>query len=230
MSLSYSSRTSLTDADRMFANVEEESGLQSSLLRDGLDEGEPREFEGNSRGDDGTHRRPTTRRRLFGSGTYTDTSTNTTSEKKWSMSRVVWHEVGWLTLGCVVLLIRMPFSISIPYFQARILAKLKDMDSQEVWLTIKMLAIAGSVDAALDFWCVYLFSYTKSRMMRLLRLKLFEKILGQEVGYFDVTPSGELASRLTTDIGKEGKKEEYQTFAHGSCSWTRSLGLWTWID
>ena len=122
------------------------------------------------------------------------------SKEKWSMWRVIWLESGWLAIGCLVLLIRMPFSISIPYFQARILAKLKDTDAHEVWLSIKLMAIAGSVDALLDFWCVYLFSYTKSRLVRLLRLKLFEKLLGQEIGFFDVTPSGELASRLTTDI------------------------------
>ena len=129
-----------------------------------------------------------------------DQSADSENSKEWNMSRLVWIESSWLALGCVVLLVRMPFSISIPYFQARILAKLKDGNAHEVWLTIKLIALAGVIDAFLDFWCVYLFSYTKSRLMKLLRLKLFEKLLSQEIGYFDVTPSGELASRLTTDI------------------------------
>ena len=106
----------------------------------------------------------------------------------------------WLFVGCLVLLVRMPFSISIPYFQARVLAKLKDGNRAEVWLTIKLMAGAGIIDAVLDFWCVYLFSLTKSRLMKRLRLELFGKLLCQEIGFFDVTPTGELASRLTTDI------------------------------
>ena len=122
-------------------------------------------------------------------------------EEVWTIRRVVKQEALWLFAGCAVLLVRMPFSISIPYFQAQILAKLAGhAEPREVWKTITYLGVAGSIDAVLDFWCVYLFSYTKSRMMRRLRLLLFEKLVGQEIGYFDVTPSGELASRLTTDI------------------------------
>lgn len=120
--------------------------------------------------------------------------------KRWTILRVVLQESAWLGLGCVVLLIRMPFSIAMPYFQALVLAKLAGHERHEVWNTIKLMAGAGCIDAVLDFWCVYLFSYTKSRLIKSLRLKLFEKVLSQEIGYFDITPSGELSSRLTTDI------------------------------
>ena len=92
----------------------------------------------------------------------------------------------------------MPFSISIPYFQAQILDKLKDANGPEcvlfteiiipcltnvfdyrVWKTLKIMACAGIIDALLDFWCVYLFSYTKSRIMKYLRLNLFQTLLSQ---------------------------------------------------
>lgn len=120
--------------------------------------------------------------------------------RPWTIRRVVLQESLLLLVGCTVLLVRMPFSIAMPYLQARVLAKLAVKDAHEVWLTVKIMAVAGSVDAVLDFWCVYLFSLTKSRMVKSLRLALFDKLLRQEIGFFDVTPSGELSSRLTTDI------------------------------
>ncbi|QDZ21353.1 ATP-binding cassette transporter [Chloropicon primus] len=140
------------------------------------------------------------RRRSGSASTQASREDDGAGVKRWTIRRVVLQESAWLALGCVVLLIRMPFSIAMPYFQALVLAKLAGHERHEVWSTIKFMAGAGCIDAVLDFWCVYLFSYTKSRLIKSLRLKLFEKVLAQEIGYFDVTPSGELSSRLTTDI------------------------------
>jgi len=51
----------------------------------------------------------------------------------------------------------------------------------------------------LDFWCVYLFGVANQRIIKTVRLTLFQKILGFEVGFFDKNKTGELISRLTAD-------------------------------
>ncbi|ACO61818.1 ATP-binding cassette superfamily, partial [Micromonas commoda] len=64
---------------------------------------------------------------------------------------------------------------------------------------LELFAIAGGVNAALDFWNVFLFTFVQNRIVRRLRSTLFAKILGQEIGYFDVTSAGSISSRLTAD-------------------------------
>ena len=72
-----------------------------------------------------------------------------------------------------------------------------------VWQNVKLMFLAGTLDAFLDFFCVFLFSLTKSKIMRRLRTGLFQKLLHQGVPFFDREKTGELASRLTSDIGTE---------------------------
>ena len=57
----------------------------------------------------------------------------------------------------------------------------------------------GALNAALDFWNVFLFTFVQNRIIRRLRSRLFSKILSQEIGYFDQNSSGTISSRLTSD-------------------------------
>ncbi len=82
------------------------------------------------------------------------------------LRRVVLGEKVWLSMGCIALLIRLPFSIASPYFLAATVSRLKDGDAHGVWRNLVYLGAVGVVDAALDFWCVFLFSYTKSRIVK----------------------------------------------------------------
>lgn len=59
-----------------------------------------------------------------------------------------------------------------------------------------------TIDAALDFWCVFLFGFANQRIVRGVRINTFVSILRQEVAFFDSTTSGELASRLNSDCGE----------------------------
>ena len=74
-----------------------------------------------------------------------------------------------------------------------------DSDAQRLRSSLELFAIAGGVNAALDFWNVFLFTFVQNRIVRRLRSTLFAKILGQEIGYFDVTSAGSISSRLTAD-------------------------------
>ncbi|KAF4658161.1 hypothetical protein FOL47_008137 [Perkinsus chesapeaki] len=66
---------------------------------------------------------------------------------------------------------------------------------------ILLLIICGTVDALLDFWCVFLFSLVQQRIVRDLKRDLFASLLSQPLTFFDANNSGELMSRLTSDTG-----------------------------
>ena len=61
----------------------------------------------------------------------------------------------------------------------------------------------GTVDAILDFWCVFLFGYANQRIIKSLRLDLSTTLLRQDVAFFDQTSSGGLlSSRLNNDCSE----------------------------
>jgi ABC-type multidrug transport system fused ATPase/permease subunit len=71
-------------------------------------------------------------------------------------------------------------------------------------MNIFLLAVLGTVDAALDFWCVFLFGLTNLKITKGVRIDTFAAILKQEIAFFDLTKSGDLASRLNSDAGEMG--------------------------
>lgn len=108
----------------------------------------------------------------------------------------------YLYAGCIVLLIRLPFSLSIPHFVSETLGNLARSDFEKAKLNIFYLIALGTVDAALDFWCVFLFGLTNLNITKGLRIDTFAAILKQEVAFFDMISSGDLASRLNSDCGE----------------------------
>lgn len=110
----------------------------------------------------------------------------------------------YLYAGCIVLLIRLPFSLSIPHFVSETLGALARSNFEEAKMNIFLLFALGTVDAALDFWCVFLFGLTNLKITRGVRIDTFSAILKQEMAFFDVTKSGDLASRLNSDAGEMG--------------------------
>jgi ABC-type multidrug transport system fused ATPase/permease subunit len=111
-------------------------------------------------------------------------------------------EALYLYIGCAVLLCRLPFSLAIPHFVSSTLAALANSDFHGAHNEIRLLVIAGTIDAVLDFWAFFLFGYANQRIVRSLRVELFRRLLGQEVAFFDSHSSGELASRLNSDCSE----------------------------
>ncbi|KAF4669164.1 hypothetical protein FOL46_001581 [Perkinsus olseni] len=107
-----------------------------------------------------------------------------------------------LTTGSVVLLIRLPFSISLPHFVSESIGGLMDGDVGRVKHAIILLIVCGTIDALLDFWCVFLFSLVQQRIVRDLKRDLFASLLSQPLTFFDNNSSGELMSRITSDTGQ----------------------------
>lgn len=62
----------------------------------------------------------------------------------------------WLYYACGVLLVRLPLSLSMPHWVAETITSLIAQDYAGAQRNIVYLCIAGTGDALLDFWCVYL--------------------------------------------------------------------------
>lgn len=104
--------------------------------------------------------------------------------------------------ACLVLLVRLPFSLSIPHFVSAVIGALIEHDSSKAYWNVLFLFIAGTIDSVLDFWCIFLFGLAQQRIVRDLRKSLLSVILRQEIGFFDETSSGELSSRLSADCAQ----------------------------
>jgi len=111
-------------------------------------------------------------------------------------------QVVYLYIGCITLLIRLPFSLSIPHFVSTTLGALADREFDRARREIMWLFILGTIDAFLDFWCIFWFGYANQRIVREIRIDTFFSILKQDIGFFDGQTSGELASRLNSDCGE----------------------------
>ena len=108
----------------------------------------------------------------------------------------------YLYIGCITLLVRLPFSLSIPHFVSTTLGALSQSQYGRAKKEILWLFILGTIDACLDFWCIFWFGYANQRIVKGVRIDTFASILRQEIGFFDRTTSGELASRLNSDCGE----------------------------
>lgn len=108
----------------------------------------------------------------------------------------------WLYAGCLILLLRLPFSLSIPHWVAETIGALIDKQWSVATWNVIYLCICGTCDSILDFWCVYLFGLAQQKIIRSLRLDLFAAILRQDIGFFDTTKTGEITSRLTADTAE----------------------------
>ena len=122
-------------------------------------------------------------------------------------------QVLYLYIGCLTLLVRLPFSLCIPHFVSTTLGALAQGDFHKGRHEVLWLFLLGSIDAFLDFWCVFWFGYANLRIVRGVRIDTFAAILRQDIGFFDKHTSGELSSRLSSDCG---------AMASGMC---RLLGL-----
>lgn len=108
----------------------------------------------------------------------------------------------YLWLGVSVLLIRLPFSLSIPHFVSTTIGSLIDEDYDGAKRNVLLLFLAGTVDAILDFWVLFLFGYAKENIVKGVRIDTFAAMMRQEQAFFDKTNTGELMSRLSSDCGE----------------------------
>jgi ABC-type multidrug transport system fused ATPase/permease subunit len=110
-----------------------------------------------------------------------------------------WKRLG---TGFLVLLIRLPFSIAVPHFVSEGIGSLINHDVEQLKISCFALFAAGSMDALLDFWCVYIFATAKEEIICSIRESLFRSILFHPLKFFDLTAIGELQSRMNADTAE----------------------------
>eukprot|EP00977_Amphora_coffeiformis_P006239 scaffold1341_cov178-Amphora_coffeaeformis.AAC.16 len=142
--------------------------------------------------------------RLMGdgeNGEANEGSLTTTSRVRGSrrLLQMAASQVMYLYLGCAVLLLRLPFSLAIPHFVSTTLTALALGHYADAHREILTLAVCGSIDAFLDFWCIFLFGYANLRIVKRVRLDLFQRLLHMECAFLDAHHSGTLTSRLNSD-------------------------------
>lgn len=135
-----------------------------------------------------------------------ETSAESTSRLRGTsrLLKLAGSESLYLWVGVAVLLVRLPFSLSIPHFVSTTIARLIDADFDGAKLEVLLLFLLGTVDSVLDFWCIFLFGMAKENIVRTVRVDTFSSMMRQEQAFFDKTNTGALLSRLTSDCGEIG--------------------------
>eukprot|EP00518_Triparma_eleuthera_P009007 CAMPEP_0182486682 /NCGR_PEP_ID=MMETSP1319-20130603/47516_1 /TAXON_ID=172717 /ORGANISM="Bolidomonas pacifica, Strain RCC208" /LENGTH=776 /DNA_ID=CAMNT_0024688783 /DNA_START=176 /DNA_END=2507 /DNA_ORIENTATION=- len=128
----------------------------------------------------------------------TQTQTQNQNPTRRLLSLAIPHRL-YLYLGCLALLTRLPFSLSIPHFVSECLGALSRSDYEAARSNVLLVVVAGTIDACLDFWCVYLFGMAQLNLVKEVRTSLFARLLSFEVSFFDSNPVGGLTSRLNSD-------------------------------
>uniref|UniRef100_A0A7S1G3H8 ABC transporter n=1 Tax=Corethron hystrix TaxID=216773 RepID=A0A7S1G3H8_9STRA len=138
-----------------------------------------------------------------------------------------------LGLGCLALLVRLPLSLSIPHFIAECLGDLSSGEYDKARRSILYILGAGTLDALLDFWCIYLFGRVKEDMVRDLRSDLYAALLRQDLAFFDgrggeEDATGHLCSRLTSDVGTMASDLAW-TFRFSIEAFVRIVGIFSYM-
>eukprot|EP00898_Chlorokybus_atmophyticus_P008203 jgi/Chlat1/8384/Chrsp80S07824 len=108
-----------------------------------------------------------------------------------------------LFLATIMLMIAAFANMALPQFAGRVLDAITSVDKDYAMsqvrhsvLYILICVAVGSVASALR---AYLFSSASERVVARMRMRLFNALMTQEVGFFDVSRTGELLNRLSED-------------------------------
>ena len=91
----------------------------------------------------------------------------------------------WILFGILSLLVRLPFSVSMPHFVAMTIGAVVDGNQQKFTKNVQYFLYAGVINGLLDFWNVFLFSFAQTRIVRRLRRDVFRSILRKKIEWFD---------------------------------------------
>lgn len=107
-----------------------------------------------------------------------------------------------LLVGVAVLLVRLPFSLAVPHYVSEGIGALIERDLARLKSACYLVFACGTMDALMDFWCVYVFATAQQEIVSSLRINLFKSILVHPLRFFDITAVGELQSRLNADTAE----------------------------
>jgi len=93
------------------------------------------------------------------------------------------------------------FSVYRPYLTGNIIDDyIQTKDLPGLKIQIVKLAVVLIFEGTLSFFMVYLANVVAQRVIRLLRVRLYNHLIKFKLGYFDKTPNGVLVTRSVSDI------------------------------
>ena len=93
------------------------------------------------------------------------------------------------------------FSVYRPYLTGNIIDDyIQTKDLPGLKYQIIKLALVLVFEGILSFFMVYLANVVAQRVIRLLRVRLYNHLIKFKLGYFDKTPNGVLVTRSVSDI------------------------------
>ncbi|RCN46803.1 antigen peptide transporter 2 [Ancylostoma caninum] len=110
------------------------------------------------------------------------------------------HQWIWFTSGFIFLVIYAVARVFIPKYTGDVISNI--VKKAGVASLVHSVLIMGALTMASTFFgglrggC---FDYATALVSRQVRLDLFRSLVQQEIGFFDITKSGEMVSRLTSD-------------------------------
>ena len=139
-------------------------------------------------------------------GVRTEASLTTTEYVKRSIAVAGRSEWPWLMASFVLLAISSLSKLFLPHFQGKIIDKVIPIDGKGdydkkgflhfIFIYVLVMLAQGAVSTLYSA----IFTLVSRRLKFTIRNALLEKILAQDVAYFDGTESGRLISRLTNDL------------------------------
>ena len=111
------------------------------------------------------------------------------------------HDWRWLVAGTLFALLESLVGLSYPLAAKQLIDELTGGSSVLTGITYTIAIMIGiSVSRSLFGWCTsILFSFAGERIISRLKKRLFDRLLAQEVGFYDKTKTGEIMSRLSSD-------------------------------
>ena len=114
-------------------------------------------------------------------------------------------ELPLLIAGSLALLIGTLCFALIPAFLGLFIDAITNPDKEEAMnqllLVVFGIFVLLTISAIFSFFRAMLFSLAAERVVARLRIRLFSHIMDQEIGFFDISRTGELMSRLSNDAG-----------------------------
>ncbi|HLR43522.1 MAG TPA: ABC transporter ATP-binding protein [Pseudogracilibacillus sp.] len=123
-----------------------------------------------------------------------------------------------LTVGLIGTFISTIVSLTIPFFTGKIVDSFAAASIQPIMLVVIITAFL--LQAVIDGFSTYLLGAVGQQVVRNLREKLWEKIIGLPVPYFDQHPSGTIVSRVVNDtsVVKDLISQHFPRFINGIIS------------
>ena len=119
----------------------------------------------------------------------------------WAIIRNSGPDAGWIGLGFSALTVAAISDSSLPHFIGQAVDSV-GVDWDKFKITLIQLLIASLVSAFFASIRSGVLTYVLAAVNKRLRIQLYSSLLKQEIGFFDVTKSGDISSRLNADTSK----------------------------